>query len=123
MNAMGAVAAHPSPAPAFTLATALGWLGHQCVSHCSSSLDDLPASIWFVRRRSPAQPRHTIIVVDLTNVGGSVAWTRRRVHDINRCTRGDSIHVFGRRMADIGNALRIVTRESNSGAHPRINYQ
>jgi len=69
MNALPAASAYPSPAPAFTVATALDWLGHQCTSRCSSSLDDLPAAIWFVRRRSRAKRRQTIVVVDLTDSG------------------------------------------------------
>ena len=82
-------------------------------------MNTLPAAIWFVRRHSRAQRRQAIVVVDLTHSGGSVARTQRRIRDVDRCTRGDSIHVLGRRMADIGNDLRIVTCEST----PRSGYQ
>lgn len=112
------VAPHP-PLPAmFTLASALGSRGHQCARKCSSSLGDLPAAIWFLRRRYPPRlgAATTVVVVDLTDSGDTVARIRRLIRDINICTRGDSIYVLGRRMANIGNALSLVTR----GAAPLV---
>src|SRR5689334_18684128 len=103
---------HYMPAPEFTLATALRWLGHHCAQHCSSRLSDLPAVIWFVRRRSHARSRGTILVVDPTTSREPVARTHRLIRDINRCTRGEDIQVLGRRTADIGMALSIVTRDA-----------
>jgi hypothetical protein len=99
---------HP---PSFTVARALGWLGHDCAHHCSAALDELPAAIWFVSRAKPGQPRGTIVVVDPTGSDESIVRIRRVIRDMNRCTRGDRIYVLGRRMADIDNALSIVTRE------------
>jgi hypothetical protein len=110
------VAQYPILAPTFTLASALWWRGHHCAQRCSSSLDDLPAAMWFLRRRNPSRPGATTVVVDLTDSGETVARTRRLIRDINICTRGDSIYVLGRRVADIGNALSLVTR----GAAPLV---
>lgn len=111
------VAPHPPLAARFTLASALGSRGHQCARKCSSSLGDLPAAIWFLGRRNPSQlGATTVVVVDLTDSGDTVVRIRRLIRDINICTRGDSIYVLGRRMADIGNALGLVTR----GAAPLV---
>lgn len=111
------VAPHPTLAARFTLASALGWRGHQCVPECFSSLGDLPAALWFLRPRNPSQlGATTVVVVDLTDSGDTVVRIRRLIRDINICTRGDSIYVLGRLVADIRNALSLVTR----GAAPLV---
>jgi hypothetical protein len=106
------VVPHRTLRPAFTLASALRWLGHECVQRCSSSLDDLPATIWFPHPRNVGTTRGAIVLVDPTDRRASVARLPRLISDINFCTRTERIHVRGRRMADIGNAVRPVPRET-----------
>lgn len=112
MNAPPAVVPHRILGPAFTLASALRWLGHECVQRCSSSLDDLPATIWFPHPRNVGTPRGVIVLVDPTDRLESVAQLPRLIRDINFCTRTERIHVRGRQMADIGNAVRLAARET-----------
>jgi hypothetical protein len=107
----------PIPTPAFTVARALDWLGHDCAQHCSSALDELPAAIWFVSRANHGQRRGTIVVVDPSGSDESIVRIRRDIRDVNRCTRGERIYVLGRRMADIDHALSIVTREPIAPSH------
>jgi hypothetical protein len=112
MNAPPVVVRHRILGPAFALASGLRWLGHECVQGCSSSLDDLPATIWFTHSRNVGTTRGVIVLVDPTDGLESVAQLPRLISDINFCTRTEGIHVRGRRMADIGNALRLATRET-----------
>jgi hypothetical protein len=112
MNNPVATRPHPVPAPAFTLASALCWLGHECPSRCAARAGDLNATVWFIRRRETVwpTPHGTLVVVDLTDSREPVAHIRRRVRDIAACTRADGILVRERRTDDNGGALATVIR-------------
>lgn len=54
-----------------------------------------------------------IVVLDPTDSFEPLVRVRRLICDINVCTRSDGIQILGRRRAAIGNALRIVTRDTD----------
>jgi hypothetical protein len=68
--------------PAFTLGSALRWLGHACPDHrCSQPIDALPTSMWFLLRgghRLPVYPLQAVLVVDLAETSEPPARIRRR---------------------------------------------
>jgi len=68
MNVPLAVAPRP--------ASALGRRGHHGAQHCYSYLDDLPAAIWSVGRRRPAQREGTTVSVDPTDSVGASTGAR-----------------------------------------------
>ena len=99
MNVPVAIRPHRVPAPAFTVASALRWLGHECPSRCAAWAGDLHATVWFIRRRETVwpTPHGTLVIVDLTGSREPVAHIRRRIRDIAACTRADGILVRERR--------------------------
>jgi hypothetical protein len=119
MNTSAAAAPSTSPAalpvPARTLASALAELGHNCGNRCWSAIDDLQATIWFIRLRGRLQttPTDTLVVVDLTRGGESVLQLRHLIRDVNACTKRDRIQIRERRSNDNGYALAAVAAASD----------
>lgn len=82
MNAPPALNATDFPSPVFTLGSALRWLGHDCPDHCSETVDDLTASVWFLRRgrHFVGQSPETLVLLDPTDAGKALARIRRMSH-------------------------------------------
>jgi hypothetical protein len=81
--------------PAFTVGTALRWLGHDCPGQrCWRPLESLDASVWFLldRQQSFALPK-TRVLVELSITGVEVSHVRRVFDEVNWCTRRDAIEV------------------------------
>lgn len=86
---------------AFSVATVLAWIGHDCRGGCPTEAATVPASVWFVRTSGVHTTTWatTLVVVDLSPRPGSsvpaqtpdaVRATLRRVDD---CTRSERIRV------------------------------
>ncbi len=97
----------PSPAVAFTLATALAWIGHDCTGGCPPLAMHIPASVWFVPRSSDAHQSwaSTLVVVELGETDPAAAQIRPLLRDVNRCTSRNHIQVRERAATDQGHAL------------------
>jgi hypothetical protein len=97
---------HPA-APAFTLGSALRWLGHDCTNHCSDAIDGLTASVWFLRRGPHllVLPLETLVLLDPTDTGKALAHVRRMIYEVDCCTRDEAIHVRCRREGENGPVL------------------
>lgn len=103
----------PSPAGltracAFTLATALAWIGHVCKGGCPILITATPASVWHVRDQSRADHGRSdiLVIVDLGNQSAPPEQIRALLREVNRCTAGDHIRVY--------------ERADNDHAQPRI---
>lgn len=79
--------------PAFTVATALTWLGHENCS-CPMQVDER-ANVWLVKLRSDGRPRGIRALLDVEFV--DPPWSRSEgdgiVAEINVCTSRDRIQV------------------------------
>lgn len=87
---------------AFTLATALAWLGHDCDGGCPATAMCIPAGVWFVRDSSPGRSwrQETLVVIDVGDDPARAARLRALLGEINRCTRRNHIRVCERVPAD-----------------------
>jgi anti-anti-sigma factor len=85
--------------PMFTVSTALAWLGHCCVEHCSAPIDSLAARIWFVPENGVVgpPPRGNVVLFDFDNDAPAREYLPV-VHAINRCAARDGVR-FGARRA------------------------
>jgi hypothetical protein len=94
------------PAPAFLLGSALVWLGHNCPSECSKPIEDLAASVWFIRRKPVRRAGFEgKIVVEVTGPPDVAARIRNAIRVVNDCAGADGIQVYGRRRNRGGRAL------------------
>jgi hypothetical protein len=94
---------------AFTLARALGWLGHRCAA-CSGHEDLEQAPVWFIRRGGSSATY--LVVVDLTDTpmpSGLDGWLLQAV---NECVRHDRILVCERRPFVMARASAALTGTS-----------
>ncbi len=100
------------PAPTFTVARALSWLGHDCHTHCAAGIGGLPVELWFLRRAGilPMMPPGALLLVGLDDSDEPLTRIRRRIGQVNRCTRADAIHLRERSGGAIGRALVTVMR-------------
>ena len=107
MNSLTALDPTYRPAPAFTLGSALLWLGHDCPDHCSQMIDGLTASVWFLRRGPHFLVRlpETLVLLDPTDTGKALAHIRRMIYGVDCCTRRGAIHVRHRRTGEYGPVL------------------
>src|ERR1700675_4139320 len=124
MNAPAApssLTAPASPAPVFTLCSALRWLGHDCPEHrCCEPIAALSASVWFIRRAPQFRPSpmETLVLLDLTETGETPAHIDRIIHEVNCCTRGEAIHVRQRHSSENRHGLIALAWRS----HPANRY-
>ena len=81
--------------PAFTLATALMWLGHECRGACPRQVRDERASAWLIRSPESGWPGGVTSLVDVEFTDPT--WLAARDLDlmceINECTCTDHIVV------------------------------
>ena len=105
-----AVGSDDSPR-ASSLAPVLAGLGHDCPGSCGAAADELRATVWFVRRRSPGAGRAdaTLVVLDAGDYDGPMPRSRQLMRDVNDCVRPDGIRVTERRIDDSGHALATVS--------------
>lgn len=86
---------------AFTVATALAWVGHECTGSCPPDVWRLPASVWF--RRDPAVGgggwNAALVVVELAQ-GRVHADLGGVLQAVNRCTSPEHIVVCERARPD-----------------------
>ncbi len=86
---------------AFSVATALAWVGHDCHGGCPAETKTMSASVWFIRTpgvnaRSWAT---TLVVMELSPRGGRAApvqtpdSVRTMLRRVNDCTRSEHIRV------------------------------
>jgi hypothetical protein len=98
-----------------TIAAVLTWLGHDCTPGCPATLDTIGARVWFVRRPSDTHSRrHTLVVLDLSEVRQAPAVVRRLLRDASACVRVSGIDLGRRRAGDNGRALSVVTGEPHT---------
>lgn len=85
-------------APAFTLGVALGLLGHDCPDECSTLIDALSVTVWFIRHneRFWSVSQEALVVVHVRDSHECPARVHRVIGDINRCVRRDGIRVCER---------------------------
>lgn len=93
----------PSPAGltracAFTLATALAWIGHVCKGGCPSLITATPARVWHVRNQSSTDHAGAdiLVIVDLGDHSVPPEQVRALLREVNRCTAGEHIRVYER---------------------------
>ncbi len=104
------------PAPTFTLARALSWLGHDC--QCSMGIGGLPVELWFIHLAGnlPMVPDGAVVVVDLGQCDEPLPAIRRLIGQFNRCAGVDGIQLRERNVRDTGPAvlpvMRAASRES-----------
>jgi hypothetical protein len=100
-----------SPQPfAFTVATALAWLGHDCAGGCPALATSTPASLWFVPQpsRRYVSRQQSLIVVDPGDDPGRAAEVRALLCEVNRCIgRG---HIEVREQVTTDQQRTLVTR-------------
>jgi hypothetical protein len=89
---------------AFTLSTALAWVGHVCTGTCPPQASTLLASVWFVRRYPDRAWANTLVVVELRDELPATHLSAL-LHGVNRCTHSDHIRVRIRVDTDQGHAL------------------
>ena len=87
--------AFPVADRAFTLARALGRLGHRCVG-CVEDGGLGRAPVWFVRHRGSAAAT-TLVVVDLSDIPMPSGRSVRLLQAVNDCVRYERILVCERR--------------------------
>lgn len=84
---------------AFTLRTALAWVGHVCTGRCPLSTVSMPAQAWVVRQIDSEHPTtrphgvECIVLVDFGGVDTSIEAGARLV-EVNACTAADHITVY-----------------------------
>lgn len=86
---------------AFTLRTALAWLGHACAGYCPSAAASIPAQTWVVRSLPGLAPRgavplsetETLVLVDFGSVDQGSVCIASLLRAVNRCTAPDHIRV------------------------------
>lgn len=91
---------------AFTLRTALAWLGHICAGRCPSATASIPAQTWVVRtidgrRIYGVPPSHedsclqmeTLVLVDFGSLDPGSVFVVDLFESVNRCTAPDHIRV------------------------------
>jgi hypothetical protein len=95
--------------PAFTVATALAWLGHDCDGGCPPLAICTPASLWFVRNQSASYvcPEGTLIVVEIGDDPARATQVRGLISEVNHCTRN---HVQVRERVSSGHGRSFVAR-------------
>lgn len=84
---------------AFSLATALLWLGHECHDGCGALVRQPTSGVWFIRlsgTQSSMRSR-TLVVVDLGDCSWSALQIRNDLREVNRCVAADRILVRERR--------------------------
>ena len=90
---------------AFTLVTALAWLGHECPGDCPTLAATMRARTWFARRTSErdadvAGVMSTLVVVDLSSECSDPAAVRQMLRQVNACAGRDHIQVRERARID-----------------------
>lgn len=94
---------------AYSVATALAWIGHDCSGGCPAEAVRLPASVWFVRTPG-VNALHwatTPVVVDLSPRDGSAMPAQTP----------DAVRAMLRRVNDCVRSEHICVRERVSGDH------
>ncbi len=109
---------------AFSVATALAWIGHDCSGGCPTEAATVPASVWFVR--TPAVTARswatTLVVVDLSPRDGLGVPTqtpevvRAMLRRVNDCTRPEHIRVRERVSGDHSHAVDATNTDPRVGA-------
>jgi hypothetical protein len=89
-------------APAFTLATALAWLGHDCVGGCPPELTGASASVWLLGsgRVGQGTGADVLVVVGFGDCGLTPTVVDRLLLEVNRCALPDHIRVRERVKTD-----------------------
>jgi hypothetical protein len=95
---------------AFTVSTALAWLGHDCAGGCPALATSTPASLWFVPQPSPRylSRQQSLIVVDPGDDPERAAEVRALLREVNRCIGRSHIQV--REQVTIDQQRTLVTR-------------
>ncbi|CAN5594808.1 hypothetical protein BH10ACT8_BH10ACT8_08330 [soil metagenome] len=89
---------------AFTVATAMAWLGHECTGGCPAAAAELRACVWYERRFALQNhcPASTVAVVDLCHQRAGSEQTQTLLSQVDRCARRDGIAVRERLPRDGG---------------------
>ncbi len=95
---------------AFSVATALAWIGHDFRGTCPAETTTQPASVWFVRTPGVNAPRWvtTLVVIDFSPRDRSAAPAqspapvRAMLRRVNDCTQSEHIRVRERVSGDHG---------------------
>ena len=98
MISLVAPSVYTPPAPAlsaFTLSSALLWLGHDCgARRCSAQLESRGASLWFLRKgRQLVYPLSAVVVVEPFDDDGSLSTFLQLLARVDRCAGSDHISV------------------------------
>lgn len=103
---------------AFTLATALVWIGHDCTGGCPVQAKELPAAVWFVDDSAAAggESNDTLVVVRFGATPTPHSATRHStlLRQVNDCVRGDHIHVREREATTWDGALAALFEQARS---------
>ena len=79
--------------PAFTLGTALVWLGHDCPGDCPPDVSARPAEVWFVRANGTASHTWALTIVDVDFTASPQDSRQDLLEQVNDCVRPDRIRV------------------------------
>lgn len=87
---------------AFSLATALLWLGHDCRDGCAELARQPTRGVWFIRLSAALSSTWwgTLVVVDLGDCSWSALQIRNDLRQVNRCVAAERILVRERRTGD-----------------------
>ncbi len=101
---------------AFTLATALAWVGHDCTGGCPDPARLLRADVWFIRRPRTRHVRATTLVVVDFFEGLSHTTPlpdHAMLRQVNHCTRPDNV-VVRQRVGGSGRLALVAMPDSQS---------
>lgn len=97
---------------AFTLATAMAWLGHVCHGECPAQAETLKVGVWFAEQAATTADDGINVVV-IAGFGselraGTSVVEKGLVEQVNHCVQRDHIRVYERSAATWDDGLAVL---------------